>query len=122
MVLIGFVLLVGAAIVGVDVAASNNFAIDVDAFGQTIATSLAGLFVAGVVTGTVAALGIMLMRDGAARRKRLRREARHAQEEQERLASAAERELQARHIDAANNGDPIDLRDGQLNRERITTF
>jgi uncharacterized membrane protein YciS (DUF1049 family) len=125
MVLIGFVLLVGAAAVGIDIAAQNNVAVDVDAFGQTLSTTLAGLFVAGVVVGLAAALGMMLLRDGVVRRRRLNHEAKQAHEERDRLASAVEREQEARRIDAANSGEPIDsvdLRDHELDREHTTSF
>src|SRR5438067_9076086 len=55
MVLIGFVLVAAAAVVGIDVAAQNNFAVDMDAFGQVMSTTAAGVFVAGLVTGLAAA-------------------------------------------------------------------
>src|SRR5207248_7307249 len=65
MVLIGFVLLAGAAAFGIDLVVLNRDSLDVEGFGQVVSTTPAGMFVAGIVTGLVAALGVMLLRDGA---------------------------------------------------------
>ena len=103
MVLIGFVLLAGAAVFGVDVVAQNRFNVDVDVFGQLFATTPAALFVSGVVTGLVAALGIMLLRDGNRRRRQLRKDAKHARPESD---------------SGGADGESVDLRE----RDRVTTF
>jgi hypothetical protein len=108
MVLIGFVLLAAAAAFGIDVVVQNRFDLEVDVFGQLIGTTPAGLFVAGVVTGLVAAMGIMLLRDGVIRRHRLARDAKQAHAENDR----------AQHRLPADEAEPLDLRD----RDRVTTF
>jgi hypothetical protein len=104
MVLIGFVLLAAAAGFGIDVAAQNRFNVDVDVFGQLLATTPAALFVSGVVTGLVAALGIMLLRDGNRRRRQLRNDAKHAH-------------LEHDSVDAAD-AESVDLRA----RDHVTTY
>lgn len=120
MVLIGFVLIAAAAVVGIDVAVQNNFAVDIDAFGQILSTTAAGVFVAGCVTGLVAALGIMLFRDGFIRSRRARAEAREQRLERERMAEAYAREhgLERRDGEARD----LDLRDRDVDREHVTTF
>jgi hypothetical protein len=109
MVLIGFVLLAAAAALGIDIVAQNRFDLDVDVFGQLIATTPAGLFVTGVVTGLVAALGIMLLRDGLIRRRRLAKDAKHAHVEHKRS------EVDDSSIDVRD-------RDRDRDRDRVTTF
>jgi uncharacterized membrane protein YciS (DUF1049 family) len=111
MVLIGFVLIAAAAVVGIDVAAQNNFAVNVDAFGQILSTTAAIVFVGGVVTGLVACLGIMLFRDGFARSRRVRAERREQALERERMAAAYERE---HSLDREDEGRDLDLRDRTL--------
>ena len=109
MVLIGFMLLAAAAAFGLDIVAENRFDLEVDVFGQLIATTPAALFVSGVVTGLVAALGVMLLRDGLLRRRQLAKDAKHAHVEHDRVAQEGA---------LANDHEPVDLRDG----DRVTTF
>lgn len=104
MVLIGFILLAAASAVGIDIVAQNRFDLDVDVFGQLFATTPAALFVAGVITGLVAALGVMLLRDGTRRRRQLGKDAKHAHSEHDRVAT--------------DDREAVDLRD----RDRVTTF
>ena len=120
MAIIGFVLLAAAAVFGIEIAAVNDFTIDVDAFNQVYETSVALLFVAGIVTGLAAALGLMLIRDGLARRRRLRLEAKEAEALRERHIAELEEEHAAihRHEIHADGDDGVDLRD----RDRVTTF
>ena len=119
MALIGFVLIGAAAVVGIDLAAQNDFAIEVDAFGQMISTTAGGMFVAGAVTGLAAALGMMLLRDGFIRTRRSRAVAREKVIERERMAAAYEREHGLVHDDDERE---LDLRDRELDREHVTTF
>ena len=70
MVLIGFALIAVAAVIGIDITAQNNFAVEIDAFGRLLSTTASGVFVAGIVTGLAAAIGIMLFRDGLVRSRR----------------------------------------------------
>src|SRR5436305_11814925 len=99
MAIIGFVLLAAAAVFGIEIVAMNNVSIDVDAFNQVYETSIALVFIAGVVTGLAAALGLMLIRDGLARRRRMRLAEREAEEERERHIAALEEEHAALHRD-----------------------
>jgi TRAP-type C4-dicarboxylate transport system permease large subunit len=119
MVLIGFVLIAAAGVVGIDVAAQNHFAIDVDAFGQMFSTSASAVFVAGVVTGLAACVGLMLFRDGFIRTRRARAEARQTRLERERMAAAYERE---HGLERAGETRDLDLRERDLDREHVTTF
>lgn len=120
MAIIGFVLLAAAAVLGIEIVAMNDLTIDIDAFNQVYETSISLVFVAGVVTGLVGALGLMLIRDGMVRGRRLRLEAKEAQEERDRHIAALEEEHAAiHHSDVrTGNGDSVDLRDGN----RVTTF
>jgi hypothetical protein len=120
MAIIGFVLVAVAAVFGIEIVAMNNVSVDIDAFNQVYETSVALVFVAGVVAGLAAALGLMLVRDGLARSRRLRIEAKDVQERRERHIAALEEERAAMHRSdvRANDGDNVDLRDG----DRVTTF
>jgi hypothetical protein len=128
MAIIGFVLLAAAAVFGIEIVAMNDVTIDVDAFNQLYETSIALVFVAGVVTGLVAALGMMLIRDGLARRRRLHLEARQAEVHRERHIAALEEEHAAYHSADGNgqDGEHVDLRDKvrdlDPDRDRVTTF
>jgi len=119
MLLIGFVLIAAAAVVGIDVAAQNHFAINIDAFGQMFATSASAVFVAGVVTGLAACVGIMMFRDGFVRTRRARAEARETRLERERMAAAYAREHGLEHDGEARD---LDLRERDVDREHVTTF
>lgn len=120
MAIIGFVLLAAAAAFGIEIVAMNDVTIDVSAFNQVYETSLALVFVTGVVAGLVGALGIMLIRDGMARSRRLRLEAKDAEEHRERHIAALEEEHAAIHSRDVrpSNGESVDLRDS----DRVTTF
>src|SRR5688500_5929140 len=124
MAIIGLVLLAVAAAFGIAVAAVNDFSIDVEAFNQVYETSASLLFVAGVVTGLAGAFGLMLTRDGLARRRRLRREAREADRLRERHIAELEEERAAMVSDtrARRGDDDLDLRHRELDREHVTTF
>jgi len=128
MVIIGFVLLAAAAVFGIEIVAMNNVSIDVDAFNQVYETSLALVFVTGVVTGLAAALGLMLIRDGLARRRRRHHEAKQAEAHRERHIAALEEEHAAyRRTDGdGQDGEHRDLRDKvrdlDPDRDRVTTF
>lgn len=123
MVLIGFVLIAAAAVIGIDITAQNNFAVDIDAFGHVLSTTAAGMFVAGIVIGLCAAIGIMLMRDGTVRARRSRAESKATVAERDRMAAAYAREhgLDARARDEGEDRD-LDLTDRDLDREHVTTF
>jgi len=85
-----------------------------------LSTTAAGVFVAGLVTGLAAAVGIMLFRDGLVHTRRARAEARETRLERERLAAAYEREHGlGQHVP---DGQGLDLRDRDLDREHVTTF
>ena len=117
MAIIGFVLLAAAAVFGIEIVAMNDVTIDVDAFNQLYETTIALVFVAGVVTGLVAALGVMVIRDGLARRRRLHLEAKQAEAHRERHIAALEEEHAAYHrtdglTDSdGQDGEHVDLRD-----------
>jgi hypothetical protein len=113
MVLIGFALLVAAAVFGIVLVAQNRVPTDVDAFGQVYATNLAMVFAAGLVTGLVAALAIMLLRDGVIRQRRMRLAAKRA------VTNEQEHVEALRRFDAgAIDENTIDLSD----RDHVLTF
>ena len=131
MLIIGLVLIAAAAAVGIEITAMNNVSIDVDAFNQLYETSIAMVFVAGVVTALAGAVGVMLVRDGLIRRRRLHREAAEADQRRERHIAALEEEHAANHRASAearsDDKDSVDLRDKlQAERERershVTSF
>jgi len=131
MLIIGLVLIAAAAAVGIEITAMNNVSIDVDAFNQLYETSIAMVFVAGAVTALAGAVGVMLVRDGLIRRRRLHREAAEADQRRERHIAALEEEHAAHHrADVGgrlDDKDSVDLRDKiQAERERershVTSF
>ena len=124
MVLIGFVLIAAAAVIGIDITAQNNFAVDIDAFGHILSTTAAGVFVAGVVIGLAAAVGIMMMRDGMVRSRRSRAETKATVAERDRMAAAYAREhgLDGRYRHDDGNDRDVDLTDREMDREHVTTF
>jgi hypothetical protein len=112
MALIGFVLLAVAGALGIDIAVRNRYDLEVDVYGQVIATSASGLFVAGIVTGLVAAVAIMLVRDGLrhegrwpdgtlTRRRQLARDAKQAHVELDDEPARPD----------VDDREPVDLRD-----------
>lgn len=131
MLIIGLVIIAAAAAVGIEITAMNNVSIDVDAFNQLYETSIAMVFVAGVVTALAAAVGVMLVRDGLVRSRRRRREAAEEDERRERHIAALEDEHAAhRRAEVDTRTDaaaPVDLRD-EVARDRdrdgsrVTTF
>jgi hypothetical protein len=128
MAIIGFVLLAAAALFGIEIVAMNDVTIDVDAFNQVYETSIALVFVAGALTGLIAALSVMLIRDGLGRRRRLRLEAKRAEEHRERHIAALEQEHASYHRTNGDalDGEPVDLRDRAQHFDpdgnRVTTF
>jgi hypothetical protein len=128
MAIIGLLLVAAAAAFGIELVAMNDFSIEIDAFNQTYSTTTSLVFVAGVVTGLTAVLGIMLMRDGLVRRHRRRSEARQTERERERHIEALEQEHAENRLAEvdAQNGEHVDLRDRvhelDPDRDRVTTF
>ena len=124
MVIIGLVLIAAAAAVGIEITAMNNVSIDIDAFNQIYETSASALFVAGVVTALAGAIGVMLVRDGLVRRRRLHQERSLEEERHARHVAALEEEHAALHR-RDGRADNIDLRDEEVARERehhVTSF
>jgi hypothetical protein len=102
MMVIGLLLFAAAAVVGIDVAATNDLGVDVDVFGRTVATNTGSLVVAGIVVALVGAVGVLLLVDGARRRRMAAQEEREIRAERERLAATVEEERTAReHAEAA---------------------
>jgi hypothetical protein len=122
MAIIGFLILAAAAVFGIEIVAMNDLSIDVSAFNQVYETSIALLFVAGVVTGLAGALGLMVIRDGLARRHRLRLEAREADRLRERHIAELEEERATMLERTRSERDDVDLREHELDREHVTTF
>jgi membrane protein implicated in regulation of membrane protease activity len=89
MVVIGLVLLAAAIAAAVILIVQNRAAVtDVHALGHTWSTHLYWLVVAGIVLTLVALLGAAIMRRGAQRTRRARRERASLVEENRRLREA----------------------------------
>jgi hypothetical protein len=101
MLIIGLILFGAAVAVGIDVAVINDAGVDVDAFGQMFSTTIGGAFVAGIVTAIVGCLGLLMISDGTARRRRLAHEAKAARMDR------------VEHAEREN----VDLRDRPVTRE-----
>jgi uncharacterized integral membrane protein len=111
---LGLLLVVAAGVVGVAVVLDNTDAASVSAFGTTLDTTTAGVFVAGAVAGLALMLGLAMMSVGAHRRRTKRRAAkaqvREARTEAEVLAEENAR-LRAQVADSTSttvidSGDP----------------
>ena len=88
MAIIGFLLVLLAVALVIGVVIDNNVQVVFDVFGTTVDDlTVAGLFVAGVLTGLLAVLGLWMMKVGAARSRRRRLDRR---EERERERSSIE--------------------------------
>jgi FtsZ-interacting cell division protein ZipA len=87
MVFLGLVLLVGAGVFTAAVITSNTTAVGADLWGWHIDNlSLGGVFVAGMVAGVAALLGLVMLFGGMRRSARLSRERRQLAKENARLA------------------------------------
>lgn len=87
MVVLGFVLLVGAGVFTAAVITSNTTTVGADLWGMHIDNlSLGGVFVAGMVAGVAALLGLAMLFGGMRRSARLNRERRQLARENARLA------------------------------------
>ena len=91
MVVLGLLLLLAAGGLTAAVVTANTDAVTVTAFEQSASgLTLGGLFLAGVVTGAIAILGLTMMLAGLSRRRArrvgIKREMRDARDERETLA------------------------------------
>jgi hypothetical protein len=87
MVVLGLVLLVGAGVFTAAVITSNTGTVGADLWGAHIdKLSLGGVFVAGMVAGVAALLGLVMLFGGMRRSARLNRERRQLARENARLA------------------------------------
>ena len=106
MVALGLFLLLIAGAVTVGMVLQNTDASSASVFGQAVNGTLGGLFLAGVITGAVALLGVTLIIGGLARRRArrvgLKRQVREAHGERETLAEENAR-LQG-ELDATRSG------------------
>lgn len=112
MAILGLLLLLLALALVIGVVVDNNVQVIFGVFGTTIDDlTVAGLFVAGVLTGLLGVLGLWMMKVGAARSRRRRQEAR---EERERERSSIEQLALEREQLAAEKAQL----EAQLQRER----
>jgi hypothetical protein len=111
MLVLGLLLLVGAGVVGVTVVIDNADPVTVSAFGQSYATSTAGVFLAGVIAGLAVMAGVGLMMAGfgrsRAKGKRFKMRVHQVRAEKNELAEENAR-LRARIEDdtVVDGGDP----------------
>ncbi|MBK5305504.1 MAG: hypothetical protein JJD92_02320 [Frankiaceae bacterium] len=119
MVALGLLLLLASGVLTAALVMDNTDAVSVSVFGETISgLTQGGLFIAGVVTGAAAILGLTMMMAGAARGRR-----RRAVRKQQVLAARDEKETLAeenmrlkRELDASRSDDavyPADETDGR---------
>jgi hypothetical protein len=112
MAIIGLLLLLLALALVIGVVVDNNVQVIFDVFGTTIDDlTVAGLFVAGVLTGLIGVVGLWMMKVGAARSRRRRLEVR---EERDRERSSIEQLAMEREQLAAEKAQL----EAQLQRER----
>jgi uncharacterized integral membrane protein len=112
MVVLGLFLLIVAGVVTAAMVLQNTDASMASVFGQAVHATIGGLFLAGVIAGAVAMLGVMLMLAGATRRRArragLKRQVREARGERETLAeenARLQRELEATRSGSDLSGD-----------------
>ena len=109
MIVLGLFLLVGSGLLTAAVVVQNTDPSSASAYGHAVSgLTVGGLFVAGVITGAVAILGVLMMLAGATRRRNrragLKRQVRAAHGEKESLAGENARlqgELEASRSGAA---------------------
>ena len=102
MVVLGLLLLLAAGALTAGMALQNTDPVSASLSGQALSGTVGGLFLAGVVTGAVAILGVLLMLSGLSRRRArragLKQQVREARVEKETLAeenARLQRELEA---------------------------
>jgi hypothetical protein len=114
MAILGLLLLLSAAGLTLDVAFQNTSSINVDALGQTLTLSPGWLFVAGVITGAVALVGVTMLLGGMrqARRRRAaltqsRKDSRELQADRDRLEAELDRERAGRAATTSVDGAAV---------------
>jgi hypothetical protein len=113
MVVLGLVLLLGAGVFAASAISSNTGAVGGDLWGLHISNVTVGeVFVAGLATGAVALLGLVMMFAGSRRSQRLRRERRELARENARLVqhvdSGEQRVAEAPGVPVDRNAVPVD--------------
>ncbi len=124
MVVLGLLLLLAAGALTAAVVMANTDAVAVAAFGQaTSGLTTGGLFLAGVITGAVAILGLTMILAGLSRRRArragLKREMRDVRDERETLADENARlrdELAASRAALPTHADNTVYPDGTAGR------
>lgn len=79
MAILGLLLLAAAVVAGVEFGVSNLGDTSFEVFGYTYTTTVAGLFLLGVATMAVAALGLWMISHSVRRRRRAKYDAKHRQ-------------------------------------------
>lgn len=96
MVVLGILLLAGAAVLAVATISSNTGAVEMDLWGLSISNvSIGVVFAAGMVTAAVGLLGLMMVLGGARRNRKLRRERRALARDNRGLSRQADRQARA---------------------------
>jgi uncharacterized protein YlxW (UPF0749 family) len=117
MLVLGLLLILGSAALGVGFVFDGNEAAKVEILDRTVTTTMAGVFFSGAATMLVFLLGVLLLQSkmGRSRRKRAdRREARLKQREsvakleQERVKLAAENERLSKKLDTVESKTDTD--------------
>jgi hypothetical protein len=118
MVALGLLLVLASGVLTAALVMDNTDTVGVSAFGESLSgLTVGGLFVAGVLTGAAAILGLTMILAGAARGRRRRalrkQEAIDARDEKETLAEEnlrLQRELDSRNDAAVYPADDVDGR------------
>lgn len=96
MVVLGILLLAGAAVLAVATISSNTGAVEVDLWGMSVSNVSVGVvFAAGMITAAVGLLGMMMLFGGARRNRKRWRERRTLARDNRRLAQQADRQADA---------------------------
>lgn len=107
MAVLGFLLIVLAAVVGTDIVLENTESVTGELFAQTVTgLSLGGVFLAGAVAALIFALGLWMLFAGLARGRRRRAAQRAAirQREAQRESLAEENARLARALEERTSG------------------
>jgi uncharacterized protein YlxW (UPF0749 family) len=119
MLVLGLLLILGSAALGVGLVYDGSEAAKVEILGTTVDTTMAGVFFSGAATMLMFLVGVWLLQSkmGRSRRKRAeRRDARLKQREsvakleQERVKLAAENERLSEKLDIRQNTTTVDAR------------
>jgi hypothetical protein len=111
MVVLGFLIVIAAILLGLGVALSTSSSASIEGFGLDVDTTAAAVYFAGAATAIMLVIGLWLMKSGTARIYRHRREVRALRRQSEAAPAATEpgsTPPSAMPPDAGRHADPSD--------------